>query len=138
MKLGALTAALAAITVATAVTGGVAYAAFPGKSSGTEDTARAGATAVREIFSQQIYGSARRKRAFARCNPGETAISGGYIVGGAPFQTYGSPAPKAIPIVTESHAASHEGRPFDTWMVVAVAPRDFDGKWALQARAMCG
>lgn len=55
------------------------------------------------------------------------------------FNTWGSPRPEAIPIVTESTPSHHtEHGAADSWHVYATAPRAVTGKWWLQAWAVCG
>ena len=132
-----LSAAAIVAIVALGVTTGIAYAAFP--NSGGDD-ARSAAPAVHEVRGPQVGGSAPRKFAHAKCPAGEHVLGGGYSLQGSTtgkgygFNTWGSPRPEAIPIVTESRASGNT----DSWTVYATAPSNVSGKWWLQAFAICG
>jgi hypothetical protein len=117
---------------------GIAYAS--GAESAGKDVASL--SRLHEVYAPQIYNAARLKKASVRCPAGEVVVSGGYILTGE-FQAEGAPVPRALPVVTESHAqlSRVRGSPrevADRWLIIAVAPRGFTGKWGLQARAMCG
>jgi hypothetical protein len=140
MKGRSITAIVAVTVAMLGVTGGIAYAAFPNANSEDASTALSAAAASREVLGPQIRGAATRKFSLAKCGPGQSVSGGGYslasAVGG--FQTQGAPAPKAIPVVIESKAWHHgPGSGTNAWGVIAVAPSNFSGTWALMATAMC-
>jgi len=122
-----------ATVVAIGVTASIAYAALPERAVHSR---LAGAAQTHEVLGPQVYNAAPRKFVFAFCPRGEDVTGGGHILAGA-FQTVGAPAPKALPIVTESHVVNREGTGQFGWEIVAVAPSSFKGKWAVQARAVC-
>lgn len=137
------TAAIIGVTVL-GVTGGVAYAAMPNVNHGAAGIERSAAAATREVLGPQVGGTAKRKFARAFCAPGDQGvIGGGFNIQGAPgnngrhaFNTWGTPPPKAIPVVTEARVV-HRENGATGWQVYATAPSNFTGGWWLQAIAMC-
>jgi hypothetical protein len=135
VKAGSVVAVAAVVTAILGVTGGIAYAALPNTSSGNASTA---APPLHTVASPEVKGSAPRKQAKATCGPGESVSGGGYLVTGA-FQARSKPAPKAVPVATESiPSLSPSATLPNEWSVTAIAPSTFAGKWTLRAYALCG
>ena len=136
MKARVVSGGIVSVTIAIlGVAASVAYATSP-DGARRMSTEFAGIAGLHEVVGEQQYNAVRRKQASANCGRGEVVVSGGYILAG-PFQTVGSPAPKALPVVTESTPARRQDGPPDTWSVWAIAPRDFSGPWGLTPKAIC-
>ena len=101
---------------------------------GASDTAQV--TATHEVLGPEVTDATPRKFATAFCAQGETDTGGGYSLAGD-FQTVGSPAPEALPVVTESARVQRADSDDVGWGVTAIAPSNFKGTWTLRARAMC-
>lgn len=135
MKRGPAAAIAATAITMLGVTGGIAYA-LPDTSNGDAKTA---AAAFRQVVGQEVRGTASRKESIARCSTGEAVAGGGYLIAGA-FQNRAKPAPRAVPVPTESTPSQAEPGAVvpNAWRVVAIAPSTFSGKWTLRAYALCG
>jgi hypothetical protein len=134
VKTGSVIAVAAVVAAVLGVTGGIAYAALPNTSSGKASTA---APPFHTTTSPDVRGAAPRKQAKATCPAGEVVAGGGYLVTGA-FQN-AKPAPKAVPIATESSPSLSPSATLpNEWSVTAIAPSNFAGRWTLRAYALCG
>jgi hypothetical protein len=116
-------------------TGGIAYA-LPDVSNGSASIA---APAFRQVVGPEVKGTASRKESIAKCGTGEAVAGGGYLMAGA-FQNRAKPAPKAVPVPTESTPSQAEPGAVvpNAWKVVAIAPSTLSGRWTLRAYALCG
>ena len=132
---GRIAAAMIATVGAAA---GAAYAAAPHATGGTTSEL-AGISGPHEVVGKQVYSPSSRKRVVVKCGPGESALGGGYILAGD-FQPAGSPVPRSLPAITENtpsfSSVSVSGAP-DAWSVVAIAPRNFSGRWGLTPKVIC-
>ena len=135
MRPGPVVAVAAVGAAILAVTGGIAYAALPTASSGVDRAAVP--PFLHTAVSPEVKGAAARKQAKATCPTGEAVAGGGYLIAG-PFQN-AKPAPKAVPVATESvPSLSPSATLPNEWSVTAVAPSPFAGRWTLRAYALCG
>jgi hypothetical protein len=135
VRTGLVVGAAAIVAAILAVTGGIAYAAHPNTSSDVDGAAVP--PFLHTAVSPEVKGAAARKQAKATCPTGEAVAGGGYLIAG-PFQN-AKPAPKAVPVATESvPSLSPSATLPNEWSVTVVAPSTFAGRWTLRAYALCG